>query len=257
MTADLFICFLFWFRSKAWLCDCDLSAHFCVHSLQSSWSRFSQNRHGHQWLSILWLKERASCCTCYARGVMFLTPWFTQQSIYWRRFKIHYHLVLPRKIVEQHSTIEVNTGLLQKKRWAQILPSSFCLHLCLATKLFVLWKFADFMIKFSVLILDRTAVDKTIFLQGLLITLLDLPWWTSHNMPHDFLFCSNSILNSFFIFYRCGRSQVSPVVKSHFTLGVIKCGHLVAATRPQHEQSPVSTKPTSLVWDHVRKGVNS
>lgn len=47
------------------------------------------------------------------------------------------------------------------------------------------------------------------------------------------------------------------MVKSHFTLGVIKGGHLVAATRPQHEQSPVSTKPTRLVWDHVWEGGNS
>lgn len=143
LESDLFICFFlfvfcFGFAVKHGYVIVTLSAHFRVHSLQSSWSRFSQNRLGHQWLSILWLKERASCCTCYARGVMFLSPWFTQQSIYWRRFKIHYHLVLPRKIVEQHSTIEVNTGLLQKKRWAQILPSSFCLHLCLAIKPYVL-----------------------------------------------------------------------------------------------------------------------
>lgn len=42
-------------------------------------------------------------------------PRFTEQSIYWRRFKIHYRLVLPRKIVEQHSEIGVRTGLLQEK----------------------------------------------------------------------------------------------------------------------------------------------
>lgn len=76
---------------------------------------FHRTKLGHQWLSILWLKELASCCTCYARGVMFLSPWFTEQSVYWRRFKIHYRLVLPRKIVEEHSKIEVRTGLLQEK----------------------------------------------------------------------------------------------------------------------------------------------
>lgn len=138
LESDIFCLFVFCFHDEAtWLCDCDFSvcSLSCLLPI-SSQSRCSQNRLGHQWLSILWLKEWASCCTCYARDVMFLSPWFAQQSIYWRRFKVHYHLVLPRKTVEQHSIIEVNTGVLQKKRWAQILHLSLCLHLCLATKVY-------------------------------------------------------------------------------------------------------------------------
>lgn len=102
---------------KLWLCVSDFTVWSChVCSLQSSWSGVSLNGLGHQWLSILWHKEPTSCCTCYARGVMFLSPWFTERSVYWRRFKIHYSLVLPRKIVEQSiAKAEVRTGSLQEK----------------------------------------------------------------------------------------------------------------------------------------------
>lgn len=110
-----------------------LSAPSHGRPLQSSWSGPKWDRLGHQWPSVLWLKELAPCCTCYARGVMFLSSWFTEQSIYWRRFKIHYRLVLPKKGVEQRGEIEVGTGLLQEKTSALILNwSFFCLHSCSA-----------------------------------------------------------------------------------------------------------------------------
>lgn len=105
------------FMLKHWLCVCDFpvwSCHVCCP--QSSWNELSLSGLGHQWLSILWHKELASCCTCYARGVMFLSPWFTERSVYWRRFKIHYSLVLPRKTVE-HSKAKAEVRAGKSRSW--------------------------------------------------------------------------------------------------------------------------------------------
>lgn len=67
---------------------------------------------GHQWLSILWHKELASCCTCYARGVK---PLIHRAERILEEIKIHYSLVLPRKIVEQSiAKAEVRTERLQE-----------------------------------------------------------------------------------------------------------------------------------------------
>lgn len=68
-----------------------------------------------------------------------------------------------------------------------------------------------------------------------------------------FVFFFNSVVMKlpFCIFYRCGRSQVSAVVKSLFTLGVIYCGRRFAAPRPQHEQCPVSITPVVFLFEAV------
>lgn len=65
--------------------------------LQSSWSGLWQSRHGHQWLSILWHKEWASLLYLLCKRCDVPQPLIHRAE---QRFKIHYTLVLPRKIVE-------------------------------------------------------------------------------------------------------------------------------------------------------------